>query len=228
MVVDALGNIYSGTSQGTFTPTFIGNIPNAISATQTGWAGAGAFFILDTSGNVHYSVGTTNSFSIVANIPDAIGFGYNSVGALVILDSLGNIFTNPDSAHASFTNVCNIPNAVSIFASYYGMAVMNSSGIVYSLSGNINARTTLTATEIFTISGLTSPSPTLDVKINGSTPLSIQSGLQNTPAVTGVYTTEVNKFVSSANSGIVEVVVGNNPASGSAKVLIEYVDTFLS
>ena len=90
---------------------------------------------------------------------------------------------------------------------------------------NGNAYTSLFGMQLYTsIASIT----TLEVNLNGSTPLSIQSTSQNTPSTIGVYPTVVNNFVSSANAGVVEVVVGGSPTSGSAKVVVEYISSFLS
>ena len=100
---------------------------------------------------------------------------------------------------------------------YYKFSLTGNNGNLYVGYSNL---------QLFAVVG--DGDPTLDVVVNGSTPLTIQGNSQNTPKIVGVNETRPFIEVSSANSGVVEVVVGNNPVSGSAKVLIEYIDTFLS
>ena len=64
---------------------------------------------------------------------------------------------------------------------------------------------------------------TIEVLLNGSTPVTVQSTSQNIPSTLGTYTTNQSTYINSNNSGEIEVIVGNSPISGSAIVTVDYI-----
>jgi hypothetical protein len=68
---------------------------------------------------------------------------------------------------------------------------------------------------------------TLEVSINGSTPLVVQATSDNRPNKVGLYANTPFSDVGATNAGLVRVTLGGAPTTGSADVVVEYYDTFL-
>lgn len=63
---------------------------------------------------------------------------------------------------------------------------------------------------------------TLEVKINGSSPLVIMASVDNDAESKGIYANYEEIEVASANTGVVQVVVGGSPVAGEAVVYVDF------
>jgi len=69
---------------------------------------------------------------------------------------------------------------------------------------------------------------TIQVRVNGSTPLTVQATSENRPNRAGLYGSTPFAEVAAANEGVLRVVLGAAPTVGAAEVVVEYYDTFLA
>lgn len=69
---------------------------------------------------------------------------------------------------------------------------------------------------------------TLEVLVNGSTPLTVQATTENRPNKVGLYANTPFSDVAASNAGIVRVVLGGTPTVGAAEVVVEYYETFMA
>ena len=69
---------------------------------------------------------------------------------------------------------------------------------------------------------------TIQVKVNGSSPLEIQAVGDNDSQVANVYESKPLAKVLTANAGVIQVVIAGSPVVGSATVIIEYVESPLA
>ena len=202
-ILDSLGTIhYSSNNGATFTT--MGNVPNAVDIDS--YYGV---HVLDSSGNIYYSTDNGLTFTTKGNIPNGISIGtQNSPGTFVyVLDSLGTIHYSSDGG-ITFNTTGNVPGAVGIAPFNGGFVTIDNNGYIY--------RTNILPIGVLHISACLSTLPTLQVQVNGSTPLIIQSTNGSIPFQPFNFTNFPQEVVSSSNAGVVEVVVGNTPIAGSA------------
>lgn len=69
---------------------------------------------------------------------------------------------------------------------------------------------------------------TIEVRINGATPLTVQATTENRPNKVGLYANTPFSDVGAANAGVVRVVLGGTPTVGAAEVVVEYYESFLA
>jgi len=69
---------------------------------------------------------------------------------------------------------------------------------------------------------------TIAVKINGSSPLTVQATTENKPSKINLYANTPFSDVSASNAGVVRVTLGGSPTVGAAEVVVEYHDSFLA
>jgi hypothetical protein len=73
-----------------------------------------------------------------------------------------------------------------------------------------------------------SGSAAISVTVDGVSPLNIQTSLENNPGVSGVYVTEPHSDVGSLNTGVVKVALGGTPSAGAARVIVHFIERFLT
>lgn len=104
---------------------------------------------------------------------------------------------------------------------------------VSSAAGNFDSTTSIPAGAkiLRVLSNVTTQydgSATLEVRINGSTPLTVQATTENRPSKVGLYANTPFENVGALNAGVVRVVLGGTPTVGAAEVVVEYYETFLA
>jgi len=69
---------------------------------------------------------------------------------------------------------------------------------------------------------------TIQVQINGGTPLVVQATTENRPSKINLYQNTPWADVAAGNAGVVRVTLGGTPSLGAADVVVEYQDAFLA
>ena len=69
---------------------------------------------------------------------------------------------------------------------------------------------------------------TIAVKINGSSPLTVQATTENRPGKINNYLNTPFADVGASNAGVIRVTLGGSPTVGACDVVVEYQDAFLA
>jgi hypothetical protein len=104
---------------------------------------------------------------------------------------------------------------------------------VTATAGNFDSTTTIPENSkimrVFTeVKTLYDGGATIAVKINGSSPLTVQATTENRPNKVNLYANTPFADVSASNAGVVRVTLGGTPTVGAAEVVVEYADSFLA
>ena len=69
---------------------------------------------------------------------------------------------------------------------------------------------------------------TIQVNVNGGTPLTVLDTTENDPTVVGIYAKDQDTAVAPANAGVIVVNIGGAPGVGAGRVIVQYISAFLS
>lgn len=147
---------------------------------------------------------------------------FNSLDAITSSENADTIlvYDNSGTAYKKITKGNLMTGIMKAIEVPVGTSSVNSSTVIPA-----NAKVVRVISDIETAY---SANATIQVLVNGSTPLEVQPTSNVLATEVAIYESNPEETVSSDNSGVVRVVVGGSPIAGASKIRVEYFESFLA